>query len=250
MSIVSEIRCSNCGAPVSFEPGEIVATCRYCGYTVVIETGKAFTFEHSMFLNGYSQAQVDGLVDAWMRTGFIKPGDLARKSSIVEKRLVYVPFWVVAVDATTVYKGVFERITPAVVKEGRIERQYSWLVLARKATQFPTREYDVPMQGKIPYDFRRIEGFAKVLNSEVNGAEAVDIAKHEIEGLHTFLVGKDVDKTVEIKTEWKVGEVVYLHAPIWFIVYEYKGKRYSIFLDGATGSVIKGDIPSQEFRLF
>jgi len=50
MSIVKELSCSHCGALISFKPGEIIATCRYCGYTVVIETGKAFTFEHSMHL--------------------------------------------------------------------------------------------------------------------------------------------------------------------------------------------------------
>ncbi len=30
-----------------------------------------------------------------MRGGFLKPGDLARKSKITEKDLVYLPFWVV-----------------------------------------------------------------------------------------------------------------------------------------------------------
>ena len=250
MSVVSEIRCSNCGAPVAFEPGEIVATCHYCGYTVVIETGKAFTFEHSMFLNSYNPHQVDDLVNAWMRTGFIKPGDLAKKSKIVEKSLTYVPFWVVPIIAITTYKGIFERITPPVVKDGKIEKEYSWLVLARKATQFPTREYDVPLKGQIPYDFRKIEAYAKILNSEIEGRDALEIAKQEIESYHQFLVNKDVDKVVEIKTELEVGDVVYLHAPIWFIVYEYKGKRYNIVLDGATGTVIKGDIPAQEFGIF
>jgi DNA-directed RNA polymerase subunit RPC12/RpoP len=54
MAIVEELKCSHCGAPISLKPGEIIATCRYCGYTVVIETGKAFTFEHSMLPNKYN----------------------------------------------------------------------------------------------------------------------------------------------------------------------------------------------------
>ncbi|PIX32111.1 hypothetical protein COZ60_00880, partial [Candidatus Bathyarchaeota archaeon CG_4_8_14_3_um_filter_42_8] len=73
---------------------------------------------------------------------------------------IYLPFWVVSVEVTSNYKGIFERITPSVVKEGKIEKEYDWLVLARKATEFPTREYNVPLEGKIPYDFRKIEGFA------------------------------------------------------------------------------------------
>lgn len=247
MSIVQEIRCSNCGAPVSFNPGEIVATCRYCGFTQVIETGQAFVFEHSLIVNEYKLEQIDDLARNWMRGGFLKPGDMARASKIVEKNLMYLPFWVIHLTATSTYKGVFERITPPVVKDGKIEKEYNWLVLGRKATDFPTREYEVPLEGKIPYDFKKIEGFAKVLNSEIEKDDALEIAKQEIEGLHRYLSQQDVDKIIELKTDFDVGDSVYLHAPVWFIVYEYKKERYHIMLDGTTGTVIKGDIPPAKF---
>jgi hypothetical protein len=53
-----------------------------------------------------------------------------------------------------------------------------------------------------------------------------------------------------MKNQFSIGDSVYLHAPVWFIVYEYKGERYNILLDGATGVVIKGDIPATKFGLF
>ena len=59
----------------------------------------------------------------WMRSGFMKPGDLAKKAKITEKNLVYLPFWVVSAEATTKYKGIFERISPAIVKEGQIQKE-------------------------------------------------------------------------------------------------------------------------------
>jgi len=250
MSIVQEIRCSNCGAPISFRPGEIIATCRYCGFTCVIETGKPFTLEHSMMLNEYNPDQAEELVRNWMRSGFLKPGDLAKSSRVAERSLVYLPFWVVPATATSKYKGIFERVAPPVVKEGRIEKRYEWLVLARKGADFPTREYDVPLEGKIPYDFRKIEGFAKTLNSEMAREEAVGLARQQIGDHHEFLAKQEVDKIIEIKSEFSIGDAVYLHAPVWFVVYEYKGEMYNILLDGATGTAIKGDIPATRFDLF
>lgn len=250
MSIVQEITCSHCGAPISFEPGEIMATCKYCGYTVVIETGKAFTFEHSMLQNKYDLTEIEETIKNWMRAGFLKPSDLARKSKITEKTLIYLPFWVVSVEAESDYKGIFERITPAVVKEGKIEKKYDWLVLARKATKFPTREYDVPLTGKVAYDFRKIEAFAKVLNSEIEKNEAAGLAKQQIEEHHRYLAQQDVDRIIEMKNEIKIDQTVYLHAPVWFVKYEYKGKTYQLLIDGATGTVIKGDIPSTGFGIF
>src|SRR4030043_1755180 len=122
----------------------------------------------------------------------------------MKKSLFYLPFWVASVEVTTSYKGIFERIAPPIVKEGKIEKEYNWLVLAREAAGFPTREYDVPLEGKIPYDFRKIEGFAKVLNSEIERDEAMDLAKQQIEAHHRYLLQQDVDKIVEMNTEINV----------------------------------------------
>ncbi len=249
MSIVDEIKCSHCGAPIAFRPGEILATCKYCGYTIVIETGQTFTFEHSILLNKYDQTQIEEPIRNWMRGGFLKPGDLAKKAKLTEKDLTYLPFWVVSVEATSTYKGVFERITPAVVKEGKIAKDYEWLVLARKASEFPTREYNVPLEGKIPFDFRKVEAFAHVLNSEIDKMEAEEQARQEIDENHRFLAQQEIDKVVDFKTEIKIEETVYLHAPIWFTKYEYKGKTYGLIIDGATGTAIKGDIPSAGFGI-
>lgn len=250
MAVVHEIRCANCGAPINFNPGEIVATCKYCGFTSVIETGKAFTFEHSIILNKYDSVQVEELVRNWMKGGFMKPGDLAKASKIIEKKLVYLPFWIVPVSVRSRYKGVFERLSPPVVKEGRIEKKYSWVVLARKAVRFPVRDYDVPLDGKVVFDFRKIEGFAKVLNSEVEEAEALELARQQIERHQLFLAKQDVDKIIAIENDLSVEDAVYLHAPIWFISYTYKGERYNLILDGAIGTVIKGDIPTTKFGIF
>jgi len=249
MSVVDEIKCSHCGAPIAFQPGELLATCKYCGYTVVIETGQAFTFEHSMILNKFDPTMIEQPVRDWMHEGFLKPSDLAKKAKFIEKNLLYLPFWVVSAEAKSTYKGIFERIAPAVVKEGKIDKEYDWLVLARKSSEFPTREYEVPLEGKISFDFRKIESFAKVLNSEVDRDKAVELAKQQIEENHRFLLQEDVDKVVELNTTLEVRQVVYLHAPVWFVKYEYKGKIYQLTVDGATGTMIKGDIPSAGFGM-
>jgi len=246
-AVAQGIRCSHCGAPVEFKPGEIIATCKYCGFTTVIETGQAFTFQHSLILNKFNPASIEGPIKDWMAGGFLKPADLARKAKPTEKNLVYLPFWVVSAEAKSTYKGIFERIAPAIVKEGTISKEYDWLVLAREASGFPTREYQVPLEGKIPYDFRKIEGFAKLLNSEIDRDNALELARQQIEAHHRFLLQQDVDRIVEIRTEISLKQMVYLHAPIWFVRYEYKGKDYQLIIDGATGVSIKGDIPSSRF---
>ena len=249
MVVAKHVSCSHCGGPVEFEPGELFANCKYCGFITVIETGQPFSFEHSLLINKYDETGVDELVKAWMTSGFLKPTDLARKSKVLEKSLVYLPFWVVSAEARIAYKGIFERISPPIVKEGTLDKEYNWLVLARKASDFPSREYAVPLEGKIPYDFRRIERFAKILNSEIERDEALEIARQQIEAHHRFLLQKDVDRIIDLQLELRLKQMVYLHAPAWFVRFEYKGSPFKLIVDGATGTVLKGDIPSSKFSV-
>ena len=245
MAVAQNIRCSHCGAPVEFKPGEQVATCKYCGFTTVIETGQAFNFEHSLLLNKYNPDQMDQCIKQWMQSGFLKPGDLARKSKVTEKSLIYLPFWVVSAETESKYKGIFERIAPAITKEGTIAKEYNWLILARKSSDFPTREYDVPLEGKIPFDFRKIEGFAQILNSEITREDALELARQQIENHHRYLLQQDVDRIIDLQTNITLKQIVYLHAPIWFIKYTYKNVALQLIIDGATGAALKGDIPSK-----
>jgi hypothetical protein len=48
----------------------------------------------------------------------------------------------------------------------------------------------------------------------------------------------------------KVNQTVYLHAPVWLLKYNYKNKVYTLWLDSATGTVIKGEIPQTKVGLF
>ena len=85
------------------------------------------------------------------------------------------------------------------------------------------------------------------MNSEIDREEAVELAKQQIEAHHRFLLKQDVDRIIEIQTNLNIKQVVYLHAPVWFINYTYKGKMYQLIIDGAAGMSLKGDIPSAKF---
>jgi hypothetical protein len=249
VTVTKEIDCSHCGAPLPVQPGEILITCNYCGFTSVVDTGKAFEFEHSLILNTVATTQVFDDAKSWMKNSFIAPKDLTKKSSLLEQNLTYLPFWVVSGEASSHYKGIFERISPAVEKEGDITNNYDWMVLARTQTDFPTRAYHLSLEGKIPFEATKIEKGAKILNSEMTSQEAAERAHDEINNLHQYLAKDRVDRIIEIKTNFDISGTYYLHAPVWFLAYGYKDKRFQIIMDGASGQIIKGDLPGEDFKL-
>jgi hypothetical protein len=247
--IVSEIKCPNCGAQLNLSPGEIVATCRYCGYTSVVGANAPFQIQHSLILNNLNNTRITQDLQDWMRSGFMKPGDLAKKSKLMLLELRYLPFWLIPLTATSTYEGMLERISPPTPRKGTIQNEYDWLVLGRKAVEFPSRDYRVPAEGKIPFDFTKIESQAKFLNSELDSEEAVIRAKNEVEENQRFLLKQEVDQVTQFNTSFSIDKPTYLHAPLWFIQYEYKGKRYNAIIDGSSGSIVRADIPQVDFKM-
>ncbi len=246
--IVSEIKCPNCGAQLNLSPGELVATCKYCGYTSVVGTSAPFQLQHSLIVNNLDKTRITQDLQDWMKSGFMKPGDLAKKSKLILLELRYIPFWLVPLTATSAYEGMLERISPPTPRKGTIQNEYDWLVLGRKAAEFPTRDYRVPAEGKIPFDFTKIEEEAKFLNSELDSDEAVMRARNEVEENQRFLLKQEVDQVTQFNTTFNIDKPTYLHAPLWFIQYEYKGRSYNAIIDGSSGSMIRADIPEVDFK--
>jgi hypothetical protein len=245
--IVSEIRCDNCGAPLNLRPGELVSTCRYCGFTQVVGASVPFQLEHSLILNNYNEAAISDVLQDWMGSGFMKPPDLARKGRILSLGLRYLPFWLIPMKATSAYEGIIERISPPMSLKGTVENTYDWLVLGRRGTQFPTRDYKVPVTGKIPFDFTKIDSSAQFLNSELSSAEAVQEARDDVDDHQRFLAKQAVDRILSFSTEFKIDTPTYIHAPLWFGQYEYKGRTYNALVDGSSGAVLKADVPPVDF---
>ena len=83
------------------------------------------------------------------------------------------------------------------LRKGKFKKSTIGWFWQEKHQTFQPREYNVPLTGKIPFDFRKIEGFAKLLNSEMTREEALELAKQQIEALHRFLLQQDIDRIVE-----------------------------------------------------
>jgi len=79
--------------------------------------------------------------------------------------------------------------------------------------------------------------------------EAVEHAREEVDVNQRFLAKQEIDQITSFNTNFKVNKPTYIHAPIWFTTYEYKGRSYSALLDGSSAAVLRADIPQTDFKL-
>ena len=99
------------------------------------------------------------------------------------------------------------------------------------------------------FDLSKVSKGSKFLNSEIDEETALSITKREISEHHKFLISSEVDVVSEMNTDIEIKNTEFLHAPVWFIRYEYRGNEYELIMDGNTGRAKKGEIPPPDVSM-
>lgn len=241
--LVEAINCPRCGAPLPLTTGEVILTCPYCGTASRLSGDRPFLLRHAMLAARLDRAGAEATIAGWMRGGFLKPNDLARASRVTSLECTYLPFYVFEVDATTAYAGELTRTGTNERRSGTLSRGYFWKVLGRRSGDFPTREYKLPLAQKVPFDVTGMLPGSRFLNAEVDEDEAGRLAREEVEAHQRELLRDIVDVVERADTQVLLKDSEFLHAPLWFATYTYRGRPYQIILDAASGEVVRGDIP-------
>ncbi|MCK4718245.1 MAG: hypothetical protein KAT70_06205 [Thermoplasmata archaeon] len=243
--VVQSIKCPNCGAPLELEPGEIIITCGFCASDINTATGVKYIFQHSIIPARYTTPEtILPYARSWMGKGFLKPPDLAKKSRIMESTLELLPFFVFHVKASTEYIGYLTRTGTNEERKGTFEKEYFWKIMARRGAEFPTAEYSVPLESKVPFNLSQVPPGAKFLSAEMEEDEARKVLRQELDAHARHLLSDIVDTFTKTETKIEVEEMEFLHAPVWIIKYQYGDRVYRLVMDGASGKDIWAEIPS------
>ena len=99
---VTSLKCPSCGAPISPKFGEMVITCEYCGYAVMLgDQGWTNVQKQTMLdLKIATLEQVNSIITPLMDKGLLHR-HLHEDSKQEEMSLTYVPYWIVSVSART-----------------------------------------------------------------------------------------------------------------------------------------------------
>src|SRR5437667_5966662 len=120
-------------------------------------------------------------IQGWMEGSVRKTDDLLKTSRITSPDCTYLPFYVFEVDATTAYAGVLTRTGTNERRSGTLRRDYFWKVLGRRGSDFPTREYKLPLASKVPFDTAGMVRDSRFLNAEFDEEEAERLVREEVE---------------------------------------------------------------------
>jgi hypothetical protein len=134
---------------------------------------------------------------------------------------------------------------PQVIRvRDRIQMQYNIPIVAvRGYTKYqPDDGFQFQLQNKANFDKRRTGGL-EVMSGDVSEGEA----KTQAQALAHKFIEREARKRVDNLESIQVYPTSYdgelLHAPVWFMEYQHKGKAMFILIDGHSGTVMDGERP-------
>ncbi len=262
---VTLLKCPSCGAPLSPKFGEAVVTCEFCGASVSLGSeGWKNVQKHTLLpvrLSEQSQAleKVRELMDRGM---FHKHA--FEESKIKEANLAVVPYWLVPSSASTTVTFMWgeagggnsgfviggARSGPVfatggggqvINKTAELNENYNFPVVAvRGLKDYQPIDYQFSLQERTLFQLAGLPKGLKVLNGDVGEEEAKAQAKTLVKDLQ-YKKAHDLHKhhTIEkIETQIEVTEGELLHAPVWRLKLEHKGKEIDVLVDANSGGIL------------
>jgi len=264
--------CMHCGAPLTYDPEEVLVICNYCGY--VNNTTGEQPPRYSMLPIVLSGSQAMETAKDHVAKGILVTRGMAERAEWGAIVLRYIPNWAVTVQLEGDLEGKKALIKTKDTKaqlaqevamqaiggalgglfggagkgagkaiKDRTERMsisesMDVSVVARKAAEYQpdAGAYKIPLDKKEPFKKTGEE----TLNVEIGTQEATERAKglalQELRSRYTFVSRFSVGA-------YPVGDPELIYSPWWFIEYRMGGRAFSVIVDACNGSVIAGQRP-------
>ncbi|MGQ9625103.1 MAG: hypothetical protein ACUVT9_07015 [Candidatus Bathycorpusculaceae bacterium] len=264
--------CMHCGAPLTYNPEEVLVICNYCGYvnnttgeqpprcsmlpilltgSQALETAKNHAAKGILVTRGMAERAEWGAiilryVPNWAVTVQLEGNLEGKKALIKTKDTKGQVAQEVAMQALggalgSIFGGAGKGAGKALADRTErvsVSEAMDVFVVARKAAQYQpdVGAYKIPLDKKEPFKKTGEE----TLNVEISPQEAKEKAKglalQELRSRYTFVSRFNVGA-------YPMEEAELVYAPWWFIEYRMGGKSFSVIVDACNGSVIAGQRP-------
>lgn len=283
---LKEIKCSNCGGEVQFDPSTQLTVCNFCGSTFDIKQAKnvdviepdgiiPFKVTRELFNNS---------VLDWLSQGDFTPDDVLTGSVLKNISGIYLPFysfdgsyaadWSASSgyyrkETYTEYVTKYENnrshqvpvtktrtVTDWRPSSGKVNGAFSELGIASAAlpNEYASFCEDATWErGSVKdFDIRVTTGFVMEAFSVSPDSSYDSRVQKKVSAIVDAHIAKVVPGDTKKDIQWtgsvnKVATNVYL--PFWLAAYAYNGKKYSCALDGQNCGRITGVKPIDEDRV-
>ena len=268
-----EVKCTSCGATVTFSGTLTSSSCSYCDAPIQRENAHAAT--HRIPVDGVCTFAIEKEIASkklkdWVKSRWFAPNEFKKRG--VEGRFdgVYMPFF--TFDAMTYTRYTGERgdayyVTTGSGQNKRKERRVNWTsaygnfqrffddvcIPALKSLPQPLLQKlePWPLEKLVPFSDQALSG--KLAHTyEVELKEGLGLVKQRIEGeLNKDVrkrIGGDEQRVHTMDTAYSALTYKHVLLPVWILAYRYTGKSYRVVVNAMTGQV-SGERPWSPIKI-
>ena len=237
------LSCPNCGGMVPIPEGQIIVHCPFCDLRSM---GRGET--------GMQRYQLQRKIDREQATQSMRrflsghsaiAGDAARKATLIEAFVAYLPFWT---GWTRVLAWVFgqkevgsgdsKHYEP---REIRVVQEMTWNGAACDVGEFGVDEAPLTNQPLQPFDADSLHSDGMVFEPTGSASEARQQAEASYQARVQSSAKLDRVGQTFIRYMRKLLGIVYY--PLWVLRYQYRGRSFQVVVDGYSGQPLYGKAP-------
>lgn len=252
------VKCRSCGAEFAVNEYETSTSCPFCSTTNIMRTDDIPGIKPNAILP-FTQSQEDAKASfkAWLKKRVMAPNSLKKLAEERDLKGIYVPMFTFDADTFSNYQiryGVHRTVTVGSGKNQRTIVVTDWYIdNGRHSGAFNDIQIEAS-QFLVQKNLNKTGGFdtdnAKLYNSQyIAGFSAerystgLDDSWEMAKGIIDSSIRSDIlsrynyDELdyLNVRTEYHDKTYKYLLAPIWLMVYNYKGKNYTCVINGRNG---------------
>lgn len=268
------MQCSGCGAKMEIEASCTALLCPYCGSAYVLAEKQMEGVKPDAIIPFQIDRQRVGVIfQGWIKKRWFAPGELKHLYQKDRLQGVYMPYWTFDAETDARYSAMGGRDRRVETRNSKGEREYETVTdwyftsghlhkffddvlerasdkmdpgLLKRIEPFHTKE-------NVPYSPDYAAGFsAEHYTIDLDSAhkEAKREMKRSLEQMAREDVLRSYDRVDKLRVEVNFKKETYKHIllPVYSTAYSYKGKKYTVLVNGQTGE-IKGDYPKSPVKI-
>jgi LSD1 subclass zinc finger protein len=277
---IATVKCTACGATVTFQPDVTADHCPYCSANIVVKSGSTSKLLKPRAVIPFSidKKKALGLFQGWLASRWFAPSDLKKRAAGGQLDGIYIPYWTYDARAHTRYTGergtyYYTTETYTTQENGRTVtrtrqvRHTRWTsksgevnnvfddILVPANTSLPEKYIYAlepwKLQALLPFNEEYLSGF-RAQSYQVDLKGGLVIAKQRMEPIIVSTIRSDIggdEQRIHTKTSVYSG-VTFKHIllPIWISSYRYGAKIFRFLVNGQSGE-IQGERPYSALKI-
>ena len=259
--------CSNCGAKEVLDNKEIARKCSFCGSAKIASIDELPGIKpDSVIPFQITEQTAQARFRKWIKSRWLAPSTFKRSDVKERMNKIYTPCWSFTAMTQNLYRGTLGRTVT---------------IQTRNGTRTSVRWFRVNGQINQAYTDHFIQGGQRISSRSFNGLKPFNlqlirvyrqeflsgiIAEHYTKTLEACFnefsnfVKQDIRRRIirkhmadqvqhlDIRTSFLERKFNYVLLPIYISNYNYKGKLYNFYINGASGKVV-GRYPRSAIRI-